>query len=355
MVAGGSDWPAELLEELLEGFSSLRRESEEALSEATISTRVVSRLPVESKLWVFYSYFSKFNAESISRIRSRYPVPEDVVLRIPDLDERACSHVEDVAPNGWRVIISSMVMWKESSDGLDDITVEEFLYCFEPRLPLSNRGWKDGYLFVCGDNWERLHEEGDDFIQIRRTWGTPSSAALTRPTLTSIWKDRILRPPSIVQIPDEEIAVVQATDDGSTICRSPGLTAKRAVAAIIELDFQEYANARTENISKLMSLNEAMVISHRCISVEDDLVRLKQRLAESEASQKSLNRAVFELNKEKRDLLGAVEAVKAFRKQAKEKYPNIDFTEFQLYDDTDSVNDGGEKVNDADQADDATT
>ena len=75
-----------------------------------------------------------------------------------------------VALNGWRVIISSMVMWRECSDGLDDITVEEFLYCFElsqieaslgfwmlrnrdnamklvEGLPSSNRGWKDGYFF----------------------------------------------------------------------------------------------------------------------------------------------------------------------------------------------------------------
>ncbi len=111
----------------------------------------------------------------------------------------------------------------------------------------------------------------------------------------------------------------------------------------MELDFQEYASAWTENISKLMvhslmrvsrtisrhyplsfffffltchsfvplqSLNEVMVISCRCLSVEDDLVCLKQRLVESEASQKSLNQAVFKLNKEKKDLLGVVEAVK---------------------------------------------
>jgi hypothetical protein len=62
----------------------------------------------------------------------------------------------------------------------------------------------------------------------------------------------ILQTPPVVQIFDEEIAVVQATDDGSTICRSHGLAAMRAKAAITELDFQEYANARTENISKLM-------------------------------------------------------------------------------------------------------
>jgi hypothetical protein len=43
-------------------------------------------------------------------------------------------------------------------------------------LPSSNRGCKDGYFFVCGDNWEKLPEEGEDYIRIRRTWGTPSSS-----------------------------------------------------------------------------------------------------------------------------------------------------------------------------------
>ena len=60
------------------------------------------------------------------------------------------------------------------------------------------------------------------------------------------------QPPMVVQIPNEEIAIVQATDDGPTICRSHGLAAKRAKAAVTELDFQEYAGAWTENISKLM-------------------------------------------------------------------------------------------------------
>ena len=60
------------------------------------------------------------------------------------------------------------------------------------------------------------------------------------------------QPPPIVQIPNEEIVVVQATNDGLTICQSHRLGAKRAEAAITELDFQKYANSRTENISKLM-------------------------------------------------------------------------------------------------------
>lgn len=58
--------------------------------------------------------------------------------------------------------------------------------------------------------------------------------------------------PPIVQIPDEKIPFIPLTDDGSTICRSLGLAAKRAEVAITELDFKEYANARTEEISKLM-------------------------------------------------------------------------------------------------------
>ena len=74
--------------------------------------------------------------------------------------------------------------------------------------------------FVCSDNWERLPEEGDDYVRIRKTWGTPSSAgvcafslylsfiyvvvfifnelylfcvALTRPTLSQVWRDCVLK------------------------------------------------------------------------------------------------------------------------------------------------------------------
>ena len=52
------------------------------------------------------------------------------------------------------------------------------------------------------------------------------------------------------------------------------------------------------------------MISRHCLSVEDDLARLRQRIVESKASQKNLNREIFELNKEKRDLIGAVEVAK---------------------------------------------
>jgi hypothetical protein len=46
---------------------------------------------------------------------------------------------------------------------------------------------------------------------------------------------------------------------------------------------------------------------------------------------------------------------KAFQKQAKERYPEVDFFAFLLYDDTESVNDDGGTGNGGDQADDATS
>ncbi len=68
-----------------------------------------------------------------------------------------------------------MVMWKVCSDGVDDLTVDELLFCYKPyqiavspgfwtlnarqkglKLVVgnlsSNREWKDGFIFVCGDN-----------------------------------------------------------------------------------------------------------------------------------------------------------------------------------------------------------
>uniref|UniRef100_A0A2N9F591 Transposase (putative) gypsy type domain-containing protein n=1 Tax=Fagus sylvatica TaxID=28930 RepID=A0A2N9F591_FAGSY len=488
-ATGGSDWSAVLSEELPEGLSSSGRESEGTFFETTTSTRVVSRLPVVPKHLAVYSYFSKFNEESLGRIRSRYQVSEDVVLRIPNSDEQACSHAEDVAlyestltaglrfpvqpfirelldflslapgqvaPNRWRVIISFMVMWKESNDGLDDITVEEFLYCFEPSqiaaspsfwtfrnrdnlvklvegLPSFNRGWKNGYFFVCGDNSERLPEESDDFIRIQRTWGIPSPSALNRPTFTPVWKDRILRVHSLFnrqythyiqpellfrhsfgpepnatilsliqtnekrkatmkinksklkkKILDEEIAVVQATDDGPTICRSHGLVAKRAEAAITELDFQEYANARTKNISKLMvhSLIRAVFeLNKEKRGLIAAVEAVKVDLIAKEGDVKAAVEARDEAMKEMKHLMGQVEGVRAaavldykaseafednnlqcfysgfeaFRKQAKEKYPNVDFIEFQPYDNTNSMNDDGGRGAEGNQTDDATT
>jgi hypothetical protein len=95
-------------------------------------------------------------------------------------------------------------------------------------------------------------------VKRKRTDDGPSSAPpapSVRPskTIPLVQASTSLPPsPPIVQILDEEIPFVPLTDDGPTICQSLGLASKRAEAAITDLDFQEYANAQTEEISKLM-------------------------------------------------------------------------------------------------------
>ena len=237
MEANETKWflslsPEGLSDELPEG------EAREVLSEAMPSTsgsRLVSRV---NGSWKAMSYFSKIDQEDINRMRTCYQIPDDVVLMIPDPDERVCCPKYEgdvafyevdfqggihfplqpfvrelldylslapgqVAPNGWRTIISCMVMLRVSSNGREDLTVDEFLFCYEPcqiaaslgfwtfkhhdmetrfvhGLPLSNHSWKDGYVFVCGDNWERLprEESGGDFVKVRRSWGTPLSSGV---------------------------------------------------------------------------------------------------------------------------------------------------------------------------------
>ena len=104
--------------------------------------------------------------------------------------------------NGWRTIISCMVMWRVNSNEHEDLTVDEFLFCYEPcqialsrgfwtfknrdantrvvqGLPSSDRIWKDKYFFVCSDNWERLPQEGPrDFVGVHSSWGTPSPSGV---------------------------------------------------------------------------------------------------------------------------------------------------------------------------------
>uniref|UniRef100_A0A2N9G1E5 Transposase (putative) gypsy type domain-containing protein n=1 Tax=Fagus sylvatica TaxID=28930 RepID=A0A2N9G1E5_FAGSY len=261
MAANEAEWSLPLSEELPEGLSdeSAGGEVGRASSDAVPSTSGSRQPPRVNRSWKALSFFSKIRRdEDIDRIRRRYQIPDDVVLRIPDSDERACcpKYEGDVAfyeadfkaglrfpiqpfvrelldylslapgqinPNGWRTIISCMVMWRVTSNGEEDLTVDEFLFCYEPvqialsrgfwtfknrdansrvvqGLPSSDRIWKDGYFFVCGDNWERLPQEDPrDFVGVRRTWGTPSSSALDRPLLNSVWQERIWR---ILEIED---------------------------------------------------------------------------------------------------------------------------------------------------------
>uniref|UniRef100_A0A2N9GD64 Uncharacterized protein n=1 Tax=Fagus sylvatica TaxID=28930 RepID=A0A2N9GD64_FAGSY len=357
-----------------------------------------------------------------------------------------------VAPNGWRVIISSMAMWRESSNGLDDITVEEFLDCFEPSqiaaspgfwtfrnrdnfvklvegLTSSNRGWKDGqnYYFVIPlvpnlalsslplskvmkinkNKLKNMVEKGVPMVTIGLKRKKIDEGQLSIPleqSGPSVKKASVIQvplpipqTPQVVQISYEEIAVVQLTDGGSTICQSHGLAAKRVEAAITELDFEEYDNAQTENISKLMvhspmrekrdALEELEKVKVDLAAKDgnkkrdalEELEKVKVDLAAKDGDIKTAVDARDGAVKEMKHLMSQIEGARvaavseyqafeafednnlrffysgleAFRKQAKERYPEVDFSAFQPYDNTEFVNDEGRIGDGGDQADDA--
>ncbi len=235
MAFEGSSWPQVRFDELPEGLSD-REDRGNSLDE-TPSVLGSSRGNVSEKFCVAQTYFSIVDSEGLQRIRDRYQIPDDVVLRILDPDERAClSKYDDMAfyevdfnsglrfplqlfmrelldrlhlspcqlaPNAWRTVILCMVMWRVCSEGVDSITVDELLYCYKPYqiavspgfwtlnsrqrgmklvtgLSTSNREWKDGYVFVCGENWESLpgEEKDDSFVRVRHAWGTPPASSV---------------------------------------------------------------------------------------------------------------------------------------------------------------------------------
>uniref|UniRef100_A0A2N9FPG2 Transposase (putative) gypsy type domain-containing protein n=1 Tax=Fagus sylvatica TaxID=28930 RepID=A0A2N9FPG2_FAGSY len=279
MAANETEWSLPLSEELPEGLSdeSPGRVTRENSSEAAPSTSGTRQSGWVDRSWKALSYFSSVTQDDIDRIRRRYQIPDDVVLRIPDSDERACcpKYVGDVAfyeadlkaglrfpmqpfvrelldflglapgqvnPNGWRTIIACMVMWRVCSNGSEDLSVDEFLFCYEPcqialsrgfwtfknrdansrvvqGLPTSDRIWKDKYFFVCGDNWERLPQEDPrDFVGVRRSWGTPSPSVLDRPLLNSVWQERIWR---ILEIEDRRYNIYIEPDLLATFSLGP--------------------------------------------------------------------------------------------------------------------------------------
>uniref|UniRef100_A0A2N9HNJ5 Transposase (putative) gypsy type domain-containing protein n=1 Tax=Fagus sylvatica TaxID=28930 RepID=A0A2N9HNJ5_FAGSY len=565
MAANEAEWSLPLSEELPEGLSdeSPGRVTREDSSEATPSTSGARQSGCVDRSWKALSYFSRVTQDDIHRMRGRYQIPDDVVLRIPDSDERACcpKYVGDVAfyeadlkaglrfpiqpfvrefldflglapgqinPNGWRTIITCMVMWRVTSNGSEDLTVDEFLFCYEPcqialsrgfwtfknrdantrivqGLPSSDRIWKDKYFFVCGDNWERLPQEDPrDFVGVRRSWGTPSPSVLDRPLLNSVWQQRILkildiedrrynifiepdllasfslgpvpnstvkalarankkrvntmklnksrlrqlaqsgevaaepvvlkrkragegssqqieevRPPPKETVPavkDVPLVIMVDLDmnppgdtSAATVSQNPHVAMDRAKTAFTSKDMDNYAAAHTDDVHYLLvhslmrGLNEAMVMSKRCLAAEEEIATLRAKYMADEAEMKNAKRAVLELTRERRDaldeadklkkelkvrdddikaavdakdkavaelkhLVGQIEGAKeaavsefrssdafedivtryffsgfeAFRKQAVQRFPGLDFSSLQPYDDADSVADASQ-------------
>uniref|UniRef100_A0A2N9GRK0 Transposase (putative) gypsy type domain-containing protein n=1 Tax=Fagus sylvatica TaxID=28930 RepID=A0A2N9GRK0_FAGSY len=456
MAANEAEWSLPLSEELPEGLSdeSAGGEVGRASSDAVPSTSGSRQMPRRACCPKYEGDVAFYEADFKAGLR--FPV-QPFVRELLDYLSLAPGQIN---PNGWRTIISCMVMWRVTSNGEEDLTVDEFLFCYEPvqialsrgfwtfknrdvnsrvvqGLPSSDRIWKDGYFFVCGDNWERLPQEGPrDFVGVRRTWGTPSSSALDRPLLNSVWQERIWR---ILEIEDRRYNIFiepdflatfslgpaapislkrKKPDEGSskraeeapsrpsapiatppviptavpsgqrdppvilvdsdltpptaasTINQSPLVAMDRAKGALTPQDMDEYAVAHTDDLSLLMvhslmrGLTEAMVMARRCASVEEDLALLRAKSNCGRGGDEECQAGCHGADEGEERGAGAKEAAvsdfraseafedintryflsgfEAFRKQAVQRFPGLDFSALQPYDDEDSVMDASQ-------------
>uniref|UniRef100_A0A2N9GI07 Transposase (putative) gypsy type domain-containing protein n=1 Tax=Fagus sylvatica TaxID=28930 RepID=A0A2N9GI07_FAGSY len=229
------------------------RSSETAESSSSDSVSQEPRVPVSvrnlNKPFIAEGVPSKLVDKDVVRIRGRYQIPENIVLRLPDDGEWACSsNGEDIAlyedsltgglrlpfrpferevlhrlgispsqlnPNGWRILTGLQVLWKMASEGEYDLSVDEFFFLYKltympstpgvwgfmrhrgsPKLilelPNSNRSWKPKFFFLCGSHFEFTPgEEAGKLYGLRRSWGIPHANAFHRPSLSRRLEQRL--------------------------------------------------------------------------------------------------------------------------------------------------------------------
>ena len=198
---------------------------------------VVMAEPLQS---VPENHFSAWDCESsisgddLPGIREKYAIPEGISLRVPSVNERACSAIEgetciyvgalegglrlpipvvvreilshfklspgQLTPNAWRTLIGCAVLFSACTDGKKSLSLRAFQHVYSLKespnangwwyfskrekgldmvkgLPSSNKAWKDKFFFVSGREWEFCSWEEKRHFPINGKWGFPSSSS----------------------------------------------------------------------------------------------------------------------------------------------------------------------------------
>uniref|UniRef100_A0A2N9IPB3 Uncharacterized protein n=1 Tax=Fagus sylvatica TaxID=28930 RepID=A0A2N9IPB3_FAGSY len=182
-----------------EDLGSQGRSSETTESSSSDSVSQEPRIPISvrdlNKPFIAEGVPSKLIDKDIGRIRSRYQIPENIVIRLPDDEEWACSS------NGEDIALYEDSLTGGLSEGEYDLSVDEFFFLYKltympstpgvwgfmrhrgsPKLilglPNSNRSWKPKFFFLCGSHFEFTPGEATgELYGLRRSWGIPNANA----------------------------------------------------------------------------------------------------------------------------------------------------------------------------------
>uniref|UniRef100_A0A2N9H5P5 Transposase (putative) gypsy type domain-containing protein n=1 Tax=Fagus sylvatica TaxID=28930 RepID=A0A2N9H5P5_FAGSY len=154
------------------------RSSETIESSSSDSPSQEPRIPISvrdlNRPFIAEGVSSKLIDKDIGRLRSRYQIPENIVVRLPDEGEWVCSsNGEDIAlyedsltgglrlpfkafereilhrlgispsqlnPNAWRIMTGLQVLWRMATEGEYDLSVDEFFFLYKLTYMPSTPG-----------------------------------------------------------------------------------------------------------------------------------------------------------------------------------------------------------------------